>query len=1234
MSIPITEWEFTADVESWINEILAKDPSLPFSAAKCEQRVAGSQKRRDLTLLDRDGHIVLTGEVKLPYRPDGGSPYNEAFKEDARRKAHRAGARFFFTWNINQFVLWETRPAKTSWTNQPYKSWDVTSVHHEEHMRQPMAIHAIKTWLPGFLKEYAQIHSGAIVIGTKSPDEIFIQMIESALQMPILFTMQELPVRYAELPFRTLLDKWMRDDLGWTIHTDDEGIRENLERASKFACYSLLNKLVFCEALYKHYGRRMQKLVIPEHIDTAERLRGHLAGYFARTRIATGDYETVFPDYYHDSIASAVPFFSENAASHWRNLITQIHLYDFSKLDYEVIGSIFERLIGPEERHKYGQFYTRVEVVDLINSFCIREGDERIMDPACGGGTFLVRAYARKKELAGDRPHSQILSELFGVDVSLFAAHLTTINLATRELMSEGNYPRIARSDFFDVEPRKSFISLPKRVKAKGLGEDGERDIEIPALDAVVGNPPYIRQEEIRASKKNGNGPEHGTKDYYQQLVKGESGAGLSGRSDLHCYFWPHAASFLKENGYLCFLTSSQWLDVEYGFGLQAWILRNFEVIAVIESIDEPWFVGARVATAITILRRQPDEKARMRNTVRFVQLRRPIREILCQNGTPTVSAKAADGFRDEILSLKHNAANARFRARLLCQGELWDDGVRLGKLMAKANEPGNGNGKGTTGDYYGGKWGVHLRAPDLWFRLMDRLSNSLTPLGDIAEVKFGVKTGNDSFFFPIDCSKECLSEYPKRAEFEEAFGVPRKDVASGKVKLVRCGEGRGEVRPVEACYLEPEIHSLMEVDTLSVSPHDCSRLILLIEKRKSRRRGKYVLEYVKWAESRNLNVSPTCAGRETAQRMWYDLTDYPRPDIVLPKIQQYRLFAFLNPDKLYQNSSLLGIYGVPNEMVKSICAALNSTIGILSRLVHARMLGNEGNIQLDVYSAKMMLVPDFTRCDQRQVLKRMEDAFDRMLNRKVLAFLSERRLRAMAYRHAGKEDELGGLSDQCELDMPDRRELDDAVLEMMGVASREERGTLIDELYAYLREFFETTRQKEEKAIVNKKKAKRRGPAKPGEIAAQIYERMNENDPQLLRQYDPDFIDGSKPYDTYELPADGEPTKDGGLFNSHGVAFVKAKKTIAIIDTRNATQDYLVIAVARSGVRGFVRIPHDEDECRRVQGEYETFVAHRGKRLLGYIQERTADEDLQEKIYLALMPMLLRPREKHANGS
>ena len=84
------------------------------------------------------------------------------------------------------------------------------------------------------------------------------------------------------------------------------------------------------------------------------------------------------------------------------------------------------------------------------------------MDPACGGGTFLVRAYARKKELSPVRKHVQLLSDLFGVDISHFATHLTTINLATRDLIDQENYPQIARSDFFDVGAHKTFISLLK----------------------------------------------------------------------------------------------------------------------------------------------------------------------------------------------------------------------------------------------------------------------------------------------------------------------------------------------------------------------------------------------------------------------------------------------------------------------------------------------------------------------------------------------------------------------------------------------------------------------------------------------------------------------------------------------------------------------------------------------------------------------------------------------------
>jgi hypothetical protein len=497
----MNEWEFTGEAASWLNQALDKNPSLPFSRAKVEQRSMGSLKRRDLTLLDKNKKVVLTGEVKLPYEKDGGTPYNDTVVKDARAKARRTDCRFFFTWNVNEFVLWETIPDKESLQDHKYKSWLVTAVHKESLLDFAPTLHAIQSWLDKFLVEFSEVLRGTTRIGVKLPDERFIDIMESSLRTPIMLTHESLYSHYRAPQFKRDLDKWMREEQGWAIVDDEEGVKENLELAAKFSCYDLIIKLVFHEALLKRYGGNLDSLAVPDHIDTGEQLRLRLETYFAQAKEVTSDYETVFGED-HKAIGNRIPFYSDSTVPHWRDLINQIHKFDFSKLDYEIIGRIFERLISPEERHKYGQYYTRVEVVDLINSFCIRTGEETVMDPACGGGTFLVRAYARKRELNPTRKHGQLIADLFGVDISHFATHLTTINLATRDLVDEENYPQIARSDFFDIRVQKPFISLPRRVEAKGLGKTQRRNVEIPSLDAVVGNPPYVRQEDIQKQRQ------------------------------------------------------------------------------------------------------------------------------------------------------------------------------------------------------------------------------------------------------------------------------------------------------------------------------------------------------------------------------------------------------------------------------------------------------------------------------------------------------------------------------------------------------------------------------------------------------------------------------------------------------------------------------------------------------------------------------------------------------------
>ena len=268
------------------------------------------------------------------------------------------------------------------------------------------------------------------------------------------------------------------------------------------------------------------------------------------------------------------------------------------------MGRIFQKLIGPDERHRYGQHFTGDDPVDLINAFCIRAPGDTVLDPACGSGSFLVRAYYRKRHLDTSRPHLALIGELFGCDIAMYPAHLSTLNLAAREINEEANYPRIARRNFFDFNADQPFCHIPNSA--------GDNDaVMLPALDAVVGNPPYVRQEQVEKKDKARFG---------QICSDAWAGLRLTGRSDLHCYFWPAAARLLKPDGYFGFLTSSSWMDVEYGFALQGWMLRHFRILAVMESAAEPWFEDARVKTCIAILQRCDDEAARMANRVRFVR--------------------------------------------------------------------------------------------------------------------------------------------------------------------------------------------------------------------------------------------------------------------------------------------------------------------------------------------------------------------------------------------------------------------------------------------------------------------------------------------------------------------------------------------------------------------------------------------------------------------------------------
>lgn len=1014
------EWNITAHTATFITQICTVRPDLPFSHATVEETVKGSAKRHDLVLFDRSGKKVLTGEVKRPENPDGRNPMSDALLVDAFLKAAQSGVPYFFTWNINRCVLWDglKNAPLTDRNLEHFRVFDPPLKTSEE-LREPRREAEWKKFLSRLLERFAAISVGGEPLPTVPLDEKFLLLWEAALEQPVAQTLAALHARYGDdnawiVQFNT----WMREKLGLILSDDPETQADNFETAAKFSCYVLANKILFYKALRRNPRfKRLRTLRIGDEIATGAALQTLLGNYFSHARDVTGDYETIFGGDFGDTL----PFGADAAADSWRDLTQQTDTFDFTQLNYEIIGQIFERLLSPEERHRFGQHYTRSEIVDLINAFCIRDADAVVYDPACGGGTFLVRAYARKKELAGGTlAHQDLLPQLLGSDVSAYPAHLTTINLATRDLVDAANYPFVLRADFFDLQPGQMAFNLPLAQQGNLLEAR-----PFPRVDAVVGNPPYIRQEKI--------GEYYGA-GYKARLLQisnaAAPGSDFSGRSDLHCFFFPHAYTFLNDGGWIGLLTSSAWLDTGYGFRLQKFLLDHFRIVALVESAGEPWFTGARVTTVAVILQREEDARKRANNTVRFVWAMRNIADLIRPTGNEAERRAAFDALRDNIEALCGDETFEMpapdggsvlvgqgtldgWRVRVVRQGDL----ERLGHtgIAAPDDEASDANADAlpaepapaAPGVYTGSKWGVFLRAPDIFFHLLKAAGSRFVPLDQLADIKRGITSGCDAFFFPRDVTGEALAAYPDPDMFRNIYGLARADTE--RLRLIEAGDGTRHV--VEAEYLEPEVHSLMEINSIAIDPARLRRQVLLVNKPKEQLVGTRVLRYIEWGESEGFHLRSTCASRDP----WYDVVVARRGDFFMPMAQQYRHIVPLNEKHLLCNHNLFDVFANEDVDGEMLAAVLNSTIVALSKHQFGRLAGREGNLKTEVVDTKMMLVPD-PRGASPDVQARLLAAFAQMKARQTGALV---------------DVDGSGAEPSGELATADRQALDDATLEL-----------------------------------------------------------------------------------------------------------------------------------------------------------------------------------------------------------
>ena len=307
----------------------------------------------------------------------------------------------------------------------------------------------------------------------------------------------------------------------------------------------------------------------------------------------------------------------------------------------------------PEKRRQWGQYYTSPDVADLVLGFCLRRPQDRLLDPSCGQGAFLVRA-ARYQSWLENSGVAATGKRLWGVEIDPAAATVA------RESLAESGYsPHIVVQDFFSLEPGKELSD---------------------SFDCVVGNPPYTRAEWLGQVTDHAN--------YKEMLAQSAAPlAQLGKRSGLHAYFFVHGSKFLRPRGRFGFVVSNSWLDVDYGVKLKQFLLDHFKIIAIIEPAAERWFSQAEVNTCLVILEKSDEQAARAFNQVRFVRLRWPLRELF--SSLPDSPSRAGD-----VESLIMRLLPGRSRLT----GDLPVRVVPQSGLQAEH------------------KWGPYLRAPEVYF--------------------------------------------------------------------------------------------------------------------------------------------------------------------------------------------------------------------------------------------------------------------------------------------------------------------------------------------------------------------------------------------------------------------------------------------------------------------------------------------------------------------------------------
>ena len=279
--------------------------------------------------------------------------------------------------------------------------------------------------------------------------------------------------------------------------------------------------------------------------------------------------------------------------------------YDYTGMDMDVWKAVYQRFLSPEEVNKLGFVTTPDEIVDLILDLIgytkNKEGlcKEKILDPACGSGTFLVEALVRlrnhlrtpmschsidDRKPAWERDREmleKIMSNIYGIDIHPFATFLTTTNL-TFQLIETYSKVRHKYPEYtleFNVVTHNALAEIPSITKIAPsinarLKEAVKRSKKYAKFcrekfHYVVGNPPW------GSILKGGIGPLGDKKTKLDYKKRFES---AFDKYDIFVLFMERAIKWIEDGGLIGMITQNTWSSAKFGEGIKKVIRKRVSI--------------------------------------------------------------------------------------------------------------------------------------------------------------------------------------------------------------------------------------------------------------------------------------------------------------------------------------------------------------------------------------------------------------------------------------------------------------------------------------------------------------------------------------------------------------------------------------------------------------------------------------------------------------------------------